>query len=76
MERRQQDKEHENCSRCPLTPKQVTQMLGDIRDMKRYFLMGRVVAWTIGTIAVCVLWLFDRAGDIRDGLNHFIDDGK
>ena len=77
MDRRRSDQEHEHehehCSKCPMTPEQVTQMLTDIRDMKRYFLIGRIVAWTIGGTAITLLWLFDRAEDIRTSITHFLN---
>lgn len=76
MDRRQGCQEHEHHSQCPMTPEQVTQMLGDIRDMKRYFLIGRIVAWTIGATAVTFLWIFDRAEDIRTTVTHFLNKGE
>lgn len=72
-------RKHQESSECPLNALQVNelletqkQMCEEIRAMRKVFITGRAVLWTVSSIAVAALWFFDRTDDVRSVAIKFL----
>ena len=66
-------------SECPMNALQVQAMQETLKDlhtevraMRKMFIIGRAVLWTVSTIAVTALWFFDRTDEIRSTMIKFL----
>lgn len=70
-------------SECPMNVQQVQEMQSTLKDlhtevkaMRKMFIFGRAVLWTVSTIAVMFMWFFDRTDEIRSVMLKFLQSDK